>query len=166
MAQIFIAHSSKDKPLIDWIAGNLRAIGITPYQAGYDSPSETSLQDKLRREISRSQAVFLILTRNVTGSMNTSTIIQWEFDTAKEKKKPVYVFKEKKVRVPLMIQLSADYGTFDPVSKESLIEAMNKMVSIGNRLKTREEQYRAMLVKSFGALAETVFLVLRSERDS
>ncbi|SRR6266699_1276083 len=95
MVQIFIAHSSKDKPLIDWIAGNLRAIGITPYQAGYDSPSETSLQDKLRREISRSQAVFLILTRNVTRSLNTSTIIQWEFDTAKEKKKPVFVFKEK-----------------------------------------------------------------------
>jgi len=74
--------------------------------------------------------------------------------------------KKKKARVPLMIHLTADYGPFDPVSKESLIEAMNKMVSIGKQLETREEQYRAMLVKSFGALAETVFLVLQSGRDS
>jgi hypothetical protein len=162
MAQIFMAHSSKDKPLIDWMAANLRRIGIEVYVAGYDSPSPTSLDEKLTREITRSQAIFLILTRNVARSKNTSVIIQWEIATAQNKKKPVYVFSQKGVKVPLMIRLTTDYGTFDPVSRDSLVEAMSKMLSIGKRLKTQEEKNRALMVRAFGEFAKAVFTILGS----
>jgi hypothetical protein len=165
MPQIFIAHSSKDKLLIDRIAEKLQAIGFNPYRAEYESPSPLSVQEKLSREISKSQAVFVILTRTVTRSKNTSLIIQWEITTAQDKKKPVYVFVEKRVKVPLMIKLTQDYGTFDPVSEESLVEMLGKMANIGKQLKTQEEQNRALMVKGFGEFAKSIFAVLQSQRQ-
>ena len=106
--------------------------------------------------------MFLILTRNLTRSKKTSNIVHWELATAQMKKIPVYVFKEKGVNAPLMIQLTETYGTFDPVSRESLVEAIGKMISIGKQLKTQEEKNRAMLLDAFGRLAKTIFSVLQS----
>ncbi len=58
-----------------------------------------------------------------------------------------------------MIRLSLDYSTFDPVSKESLTEAMFRMIGIGKELKTREKRNRALLIEAFGQLAKSVFMV-------
>ena len=139
MVQIFIAHGSQDAWLVNPIAQNLKSINVDPYLAELDAPNPVSLYDKLTRAIRSSTAMFLILTHTVMKSPETRDVINWEVATAKAYSKPVYVFRERDVEVPILISQILVYFTFDPFSKRSLKKAMNRIVDVASKLKESED---------------------------
>ena len=143
MVEIFIAHSSKDKWLIGPISENLKLIDVYPYLAELDAPNPVSLYDKLKAEIQKSTAVFLILTRNVMNIPDTRDIVNWEISTAKSLNKLVYVFREQDVEVPMLIEQLYVYFTFDPLDQGSLNDTLSQIVTIASRLKEMDDKGRA-----------------------
>lgn len=125
------------------IAENLRLIGVEPYLAELDTPNPLSLYDMLTNAIQKSTTVFLILTHNVMGRPETRDFINWEIATARAYKKPVYAFVERGVEVPILMSQVMVYHTFDPFSRESLDEAMKRLVAVGSELKEQEDKGRA-----------------------
>lgn len=144
MTQVFIAHSSKDDWLIDPIAKWLNAVGVTPYLSEIESPTPLPLPDKLGRAIKDSQAVFAILTKSVAFTQSTRDVVNWEIATAHAYGKSVYVFHEKGVEVPLMIQYISDYYTFDPLDQDALNRAMQKVYEIGIDIRRADDVGKAI----------------------
>jgi len=139
MAQVFIAHSSKDSWLINPIAKWLRAAGVTPYLAELESPTQFPLPEKLSNAIKGSQAVFTFLTKSVIRTPSTRDVVNWEVATAHAYGKSVYVFHEKGVEVPLMIQYITDYYTFDPLDENTLNRAIQRAYKIGTDIKKADD---------------------------
>jgi len=139
MAQVFIAHSSKDKWLIDPICEWLRCAGVNPYLAELESPTPLPLPDKLEAAIKNSNAVVVVFTRNVANIQQTRDVVNWEVATAHAYKRPVYVFREKGVEVPLMINYITDYFTFDPLDQHTLKRALQRVYNIGLKIKKEED---------------------------
>jgi len=149
MAQVFIAHSSKDKWLIDPICDWLRYAGVTPYLAELESPTPRSLPDKLERAIKNSNAIVVVFTRNVASIQRTRDVVTWEVATAHAYKKPVYVFREKEVEVPLTIEYITDYFTFDPFDQHTLEQAVRRVYDIGLKLKKDEDVAKFIITGLF-----------------
>jgi len=139
MVQIFLAHSSQDSWFIDPIAENLRSINVDPYLAELDAPNPESLYDKLKRAILGSTAIFLILTHNVMKRLETRHVVDWEIATAKAYDKPVYVFRERDVEIPILISQLFVHVTFDPFNKRSMKKAMTRIVAIASKFKELKE---------------------------
>jgi hypothetical protein len=156
LVQIFLAHSSKDEQLIRRIANALEAIGVYGYIAEDKSPSPISPREKLEGEIAKSQALFVLLTRNLARSVKTISTVQWEITKAQDKKKPVYVFVEKRVRVPLMVSQTVDYREFDPLNEVSFVEAIGRMKNIAEELKIQEIENKALQKKAIEAIGKTI----------
>lgn len=146
MVQIFIAHSSKDKWIIDPICESLKSVGVVPYLAELDTPTALPLPEKLDREIRKSVALLAILTPNVMNARETWDTVNWEIATARAYKRPVYVFREKGVDVPIMVNYTTVYLTYDPMSQESLKEAMQRVAAIGSRLKSSADFKNTILI--------------------
>ena len=146
MPQIFIAHSSQDAWIVNPIGQNLRSIGVDSYVAEFDTPNPLSLHDMLTSAIQRSTAVFLILTHNVVNKTETRDFINWEIATARAYNKPVYVFRERDVEVPILISQIMVYFTFDPFDQSSLQEAMNRIIGVASQLKEQEDKGKAAAV--------------------
>ncbi len=165
MAQIFIAHSSRDKWLIDPINQVLIQAGVKPYLAELDSPTPFSLPEKFEKAIKESKVIIAILTNNVTDIIQTRDIVNWEISAAYHQipKKPVYVFREKGVEVPLMIEYITDYFTFDPLDEETLRKAIDKIHQIGLNMKETEDQNKAILTVFMVILGIIVLSKLSSE---
>jgi len=158
LAQIFIAHSSRDKALVELISANLRQLGIVPYVSELEGPKPQSLPKELEDNLSKSSAMFVILARNVTRRANTKAILHWE--VGKAGKKPIYVWAENGVKVPMMIELTRTYDRFDPVNARDMLE---RMMSIGKELKSKEEQARLLIAKAVASVMETTFTILQLE---
>ncbi len=61
-AQVFLSHSSADRPIIDWVAAQIEAMGIDAYRADQDVQTGTMLAEKIRDAIIRSDALLALLT--------------------------------------------------------------------------------------------------------
>jgi hypothetical protein len=143
MVRIFIAHSSKDVQLINPIADILRSIGIEPYLAKLEDPTPYPLPQKLDQAIESSSAMFAFLTRNVENSKDTWDIVNWEISSAYAKKKPIYVFVEKGVNVPTMVNYTVVYARYDPLDQQSLNKMITRVKEIGSDLKSDEDKVKA-----------------------
>ncbi len=85
----------------------------------------------------------------------TRDVLNWETATARAYQKPVYVFAERGVDVPLLINYISVYSTFDPITKESLKEMMVRVHKTAVELKEVEDKGKAagLIVASiFGLL--------------
>lgn len=145
MAQIFIAHSSKDRWIIDPISEILRKAGIFPWLSELESPTPFPLPEKLQTAIENSKALIAILTHNVIDIIQTRDVVNWEASAAYHLKKPVYVFREEGVEVPIMIDYITDYFTFSPFDEETLRKAIDKIYQIGFDIKQSEDTGKAIL---------------------
>ncbi len=143
MVRIFIAHSSEDEWLINPIASNLRLIRVDPYLAKLEDPTPYPLPQKLDGAIESSTAMFVFLTHNVANLKDTRDIVNWEISAAYAKKKPIYVFAEKGVDVPLMLNYITVYANYDPVSQQSLDKMVRKVQHIATALKEVEDKAKA-----------------------
>jgi len=144
MAQIFIAHSSKDKWIIDPVKEILEQAGVIPWLSELESPTPFPLAPKIQKAIESSSALIAILTHNVTNITQTRDVVNWEISAAYHLKKPVYVFRERGVEVPLMISYITDYFTFDSFNEEILRKTIDKIYQIGFNIRQAEDQNKAI----------------------
>ncbi|MFB0504709.1 MAG: TIR domain-containing protein [Candidatus Bathyarchaeia archaeon] len=143
LVTVFVAHSSKDERLIHPIANILRWIGVEPYLAGLEDPVPIPLPAKLDRAIGSSVAMFAFLTPNVAEDRRTRDVVNWEISSAYAKRKPIYVFAEKGVNIPLMINYITVYATYDPMDQESLDRMTDRVRQIADEFKKIEDIAKA-----------------------
>jgi len=140
MAKIFISHSSLDGWLVEPLSRILEDVGVRTYVAEIETPEGKPLPTKFKENIESSDAVILLLTANVMKRPNTRDLINWEVATAHTLGKPVYVFREKDVEVPLMISNITDYYTFDPKRKEDLDSILSRAEKMAEILKDHKDK--------------------------
>ena len=149
LVRIFIAHSSKDEWLIKPIASNFGLIPVEPYLAKLEDPTPFPLPQKLDSAIESSTAMFVFWTSNVADNKETRDVVNWEISAAYHKKprKPIYVFAERGVDVPLMVNYTTVYATYDPLNQESLNEMVKRVQerarSIASAFKEAEDKAKA-----------------------
>lgn len=143
MVKIFIAHSKDDSWLINQIANWLSSINIDTYLARLEDPTPLPLPVKILRAIKDSAAMFVFLTPNVADNKITRDIVNWEISQAYTLDKPVYVFREKGVEVPLMINYITVYHTYDPFNEDSLNEMNDRLEQITYAIKESEDKVKA-----------------------
>jgi hypothetical protein len=159
MVQIFLCHCSKDTWLIDPIAKILESIEVKPYRAKLVDPTPYPLPEKINNAINDSDAVFVFLTKNCSTIQSTRDVINWEISAAHAYKKPIYVFKEKGVEIPIMLNYLSCYSEFDPVNQESLDTLVKKVQEKAFALKDQNDGGKAALA-IVGTLLGTFFLAL------
>ena len=159
MVRIFIAHSSNDDWLINTIASNLRLIPVEPYLAKLEDPTPYPLPEKLDKAIETSQAVFVFWTSKVAYNQDTRDIVNWEISAAYHKKprKPIYVFAERGVPVPLMVNYTTVYATYDPLDQETLNKLTVRVQEIASAFKKNEDKSKAALAVIMGLLGMGLF---------
>ena len=143
LVRIFIAHSSEDEWLMNPIASNLRLMNVEPYLAKLEDPTPYPLPQKLDRAIQSSAAMFVFLTPNVANNKDTRDVVNWEISAAYAKKKPIYVFAEKGVDIPLMVNYITVYATYDPVNQESLDSMVARVQDLASAFKEAEDKAKA-----------------------
>lgn len=145
LVQIFIVHSGKDEWLINPIASNLRLIDVEPYIAKLEDPTPYPLPQKLDIAIQSSAAMFVFLTHNIVSVKDTRDIVNWEISSAYAKKKPIYVFTEKGVDIPLLLNHISVYATFDLLNQESLNKMVKKVQQIAKAFKKNADKAKTAL---------------------
>ena len=98
----------------------------------------------------------------LANTKETRDVVNWEISSAYAKKKPIYVFAEEGVDIPLMLNYITVYAKFNPLSQESLDSIVAKIHSIATTLKESDDKGKAigtfiMLILGIaflGALAE------------
>lgn len=143
LVRIFVAHSSEDEWLINPVASNLRLINVEPYLAKLEDPTPYPLPQKIDRAIETSTAMFVFLTHNVANLKDTRDVVNWEISAAYAKKKPIYVFAEKGVDVPLMVNYITVYATYDPLNQESLDKMVVRVQELASAFKEFEDKAKA-----------------------
>ena len=144
MARVFIAHSSKDAWLINPIADNMRLIGVEPYIAILEDPTPYPLPQKIDEAINSSVAMIVILSSDVAETKKTRDIVNWEISSAYAKKRPIYVFAEEGVDIPLMLNYITVYARYNPKNQASLNEISGKIHNIASQLKQSDDLGKAV----------------------
>jgi stringent starvation protein B len=144
MAQVFISHSSRDEWLIKPICEWLKASGVEPYLAEFETTA-TPLPEKFDKAIRDSNAVVVIFTRNVANIQKTRDVVNWETCVAYTHKKPVYILRENGVELPFMFNYITDYFTFDPFNVKTLKAALQRLYDIGLKIKKDEDTGKLVL---------------------
>jgi hypothetical protein len=145
LVKIFISHSKRDSWLVEPVSAILKDVGVNPYVAGIETPEAKSLPRKFHDNIQNSNCVILLLTKNVMKHQNTRDIINWEIAAAHTLSKPVYVFREEGVEVPLMISYITDYYTFKKIMKKDIEDVLTRIRKIAQILKDNEDTVKAVL---------------------
>ena len=143
MVRMFIAHSSKDEWLINPISSNLKLIPVEPYLAKLEDPTPCPLPQKFNDAIKSSVAMFVFLTPNVAENKDTRDVVNWEIATAHAMGKPIYVFRENGVEVPLMVNYITTYFTYDPLDQRTLDEMVSRVQEIASAFKENEDKAKA-----------------------
>ena len=93
----------------------------------------------------------------------TRDIISWEVATAHALNKPVYVFREEGVDVPLMISQITDYYTFKGIKKKDVTAVLNRIKKIGQILKENEDAVNVIITIFAVALGVLLLAYLLSK---
>lgn len=93
--KIFISHSRRDKELVYSITKILYRVGVKPYIAEFEELGELGrlTAENLKSEISASDMLALMLTRNVCVSPYTRNWVAYEIGVAHAFGKPIWVFE-------------------------------------------------------------------------
>jgi len=164
MAKVFISHSRLDRWLVEPISKVFKETSVEPYIAEIETPEAKPLPVKFQEHIRTSDVTILILTANVMHYPKTRDIVNWEVATAHALGKPIYVFREKDVEVPLMISYITDYFTFDPIRKEELNAVISRIRKIARILKDHEDTVKAIVTVIAVGLGILLFAYLLSRR--
>jgi hypothetical protein len=94
MAQIFVSHSQKDTKLLDFLN---KAFASSNVQAKYEEIELLShgrrTSDQISADISLSNAIFVVLGKNVETLKHTRDWVAWESGIAHAKNKDVWVIE-------------------------------------------------------------------------
>ena len=163
MVKVFISHSRLDNWLVEPVCEVLKENGVNPYIAEIETPEAKPLPIKFREHIRTSNVIILLLTKNVMKHKTTRDIISWEVATAHALNKPVYVFREEGVDVPLMISQITDYYTFKGIKKKDVTAVLNRIKKIGQILKENEDAVNVIITIFAVALGVLLLAYLLSK---
>jgi hypothetical protein len=165
VAKVFISHSKLGEWLVKPISSVLKEIGVEPYIAEIETPEAKPLPLKFQEHIKTSNVMILLLTSNVTMHLNTRDVVDWEVATAHAFGKPIYVFREKDVEVPLMISYITDYFTFDPIRREDLEAVIDRIKKIAKILREHEDAVKAIVTAIAAGLGILLIAYLVSKTE-
>jgi len=166
MVRIFISHSSKDKWLIDPVSTTLKQVPVEPYLAEVETPTPTSLPEKLNDAMVGSDAVFVFWTKTVADNQSTRDVVNWEISAAyhMNPKKQIYVFAEAGVSVPEMVKYVTVYATFDPSIKQTLSGMMQKVLDSATTVKENSDKAQFAILLMMAVLVGGLFLLALSDK--
>ena len=127
-AQVFLSHSSADRPVVDWVAAQIEAMGIDAYRADHDVRPGAVLADKVRDAIARSDALLALLTPHG----DSSRYVHQEIGAARQAGKPVLVLFDRRLDPTSLAMLDGiEHIPFDhndvATSSADLISALRRL---------------------------------------
>jgi len=69
---IFLSHATENRAWVEWVADQVRAVGVIPYLAERDHQPGKYLAEKIRQAISESTAVLVLMTEAAFTSQYVS----------------------------------------------------------------------------------------------
>jgi hypothetical protein len=120
--EVFLSHSNTDKPHVELVARQIKALGISVYLAEDNPEPGTVLADKIQAAIHQSKVFVVLIT---TSSINSAYVMQ-EIGIAKEHGVPIIPIIQKGIDIrALGVLQGLEYLDYDPVEPA---EAMAKIV--------------------------------------
>jgi hypothetical protein len=114
MAQIFGSHSKNDKEMIHFFLEAFAGTRVKPVFEEFEAELPTGVNaQKITRDIDASNAVFVILSKNVESLKHTRDWINWECGVARNK--PIWVFEPAATlgSVSVVVPSFAHHAVFD-----------------------------------------------------
>lgn len=123
--QVFISHSSRDRPAVEIVRLQLQAAGVEPYMYEYDLRPGELLVAKLTDAIATSSAVVVLLTAESASSQS----VHQEIGIALGLKKPVIPLVEAGVgQKELALLNGVEFVVFNSAKPEEALTAMVNQV--------------------------------------
>lgn len=113
MDTVFITHSRHDAPILSHIHQLVQEADVTPIFYRYDINLAMTAWEEILRAIRNSQALFVMLSNNLSSSAHTQNWVGMEVGIACALGKPVWVFEELHRQVSFPIPYLTDYIPYD-----------------------------------------------------
>lgn len=138
---VFISHSSKDVPWVDWLAQQVGIAGVRPYLAQHDPQPGVSLAEKVQRQIEASVALIVLLTSNSVSA----PYVQQEIGYALRASKLVTPLVQPGIDASAMAMLAGvEYIPFDFRQPEHGLSQL--LLSLRNLVERHAQQERDQLL--------------------
>ena len=114
MAQIFISHSQRDKPLVDFFLEAFAGTKVKPHLEEFERelPSGVTAQ-KIENDIRASNAVFILLSENVENLRHTRDWVNWECGIANNKEIVVFEPSEAFSKITVVVPRFNHYVRYE-----------------------------------------------------
>lgn len=110
-ARVFLSHATVDRPIVEWVAAQVRAVGIDAYVAEEHHQPGRYLDEKVRTAIGESDALLALLTYDAAKS----PYVQQEIGAARQIGIDVLALVQKGVDSPSLAMLQGiEHLVFDP----------------------------------------------------
>jgi hypothetical protein len=113
MDTVFITHSRHDAPILTHIHQLVQEAGVKPIFYQYDTNLTETAWQQILGAIKNSQALFVILSNNLSSSAHTQNWVGVEVGIACALGRPVWVFEELHRQVSFPIPYLTDYVPYD-----------------------------------------------------
>jgi hypothetical protein len=154
MISIFISHSRRDEWFIVPLAQALKTMDIEPILLELETPIPYPLPEAIKNNLKRASAVFVLITPNVTDNQTTRDNVLWEIAHAYALGKPIYVFKDKRSTLPVMVSYVTTYHEFNMHDQEQVKTVFDRAVTIAQEI-ARQDKVNAvycLLLTTLGPL--------------
>lgn len=148
--KVFISHTAHqdDLGIINAVLQRAATLGVMCYMAQHDGQAGTSLDAKLRAQITDSDCVLVFITKQSVNSM----WVQWEIGLATALNKLVVPVIQKDVAVPPYL-LGREYIPFDPADSSKTADAVSHYLTKLKLAKDRSNAIGWLILTGLGAFA-------------
>lgn len=140
MVSVFVSHSSKDKDLVGFFRKAFDDLEVSAYFSEFETEAKP-IPEKIRGAIRKSKLVVVLWTANVGDVQSTRDIVNTEIGEAHMADRPVMVFREEDVKVPLMVDYITDYHTF---ARPDLDGALERLGTLVQKFRDEEEFWKTV----------------------
>ena len=133
LTTIFISHSKKDVELILVVKKFLENVGHTPIIEEFVPTEEKASipYEEIRRNVERSDLLFLFLTDNVIATPYTRNWVSHEVGLAAANSKRLFVFERLGTSIPFPIPYLTDYALFNMDETEDILTLQRLTKDLG-----------------------------------
>ena len=164
MVQVFVSHSSKDKDLVGVFHVAFGNLGVDAYFSEFETEAKP-IPDKIRGAIRSSKLAVVLWTSSVSDVPATRDIVNSEIGEAHMADKPVLVFREEGVDVPLLVRYITDYYTF---KRPDLAGALERLRAFIQKYRDEEEFWTTagevvLIAAAIAAVLGLVYVISRKK---
>ncbi len=130
---IFISHSRRDERLVGALHQAFRNVGHSTIIEEYIPRTQQAEipYEEIRRNVERSNYVFLFLTDNVVATEYTKNWIAYEVGVASALERRLFVFERKGFVLPYPVPYVTDYMIFDEADVQDLLKIQSVAKKVG-----------------------------------